>query len=204
MHRAPPRRLKIWRRRARDLRSSAKIMVMHLLSKPMHNARISGRAQRLAAQSQDRSAMTDRSNVSFARAIPRRRTSRWLLATALALALAGLAPSAPAAGDQPYASLHIVSPQPNATIRDNRGTVRVVVQLVPPLRVDQGDHLTLWLDGHATAQMAGAEHRLTNVDRGTHTIQVKVDAKSGAMLMQSEPVIFHMHQASRLAPNRKH
>lgn len=148
--------------------------------------------------------MTDKSDLSLTRRATEQPASRWLMAFTLALALAGVAPSAPAADDLPYGLLRIVSPLPDASIRNNRGTVRVVVQLVPPLRVDQGDRLTLWLDGHATQQMTGTEYLLTHVDRGTHAVQVQVDAGSGATLIRSEPVIFHLHQASRLAPRRNH
>ena len=126
------------------------------------------------------------------------------MACALALSLAVVAPSGQAADDPPYRLLRIVSPVPDASIRSNRGTVRVVVELAPPLRVDRGDRLTLWLDGHATAQMTESELLLPHVDRGAHTVQVQVEAENGAMLIQSEPVVFHMHQASRLAPQRKH
>lgn len=51
----------------------------------------------------------------------------------LALTLAGIAPSTQAAGAAPYDSLRIVSPRPDATVRDNKGDVRIVVRLSPPL-----------------------------------------------------------------------
>lgn len=148
--------------------------------------------------------MTDKSDLSLTRRATQWPSPRWLMACALALALAGVAPPAPAADDPPYRLLRITSPLPDASIHNNRGTLRVVVQLAPPLRADRGDRLTLTLDGHATTQMATTEFVLTQLDRGTHTVQVQVEAESGATLIQSEPVVFHLHQASRLTPRRNH
>ncbi len=148
--------------------------------------------------------MTYRPQSSFKSTASPRSALRWLLACALGLTLAGFALPTPAADDQPYVSLRIVSPEPDETVHDNRGRVRVIVDLWPPLRADQEDRLTLWLDGRATAQMDGMEHLLVNLDRGTHTVQVQVDARSGAMLIRSEPVVFHLYHASRFMPQRNH
>lgn len=146
--------------------------------------------------------MACRSDRSLTHRAMRQPASGWLAACALALTLAGGAPSATAADAPPYASLRIVSPVADASIRDNRGMVRVVVRLAPPLRVDSGDRLTLSLDGHATTPLATTAFVFTQVDRGTHTVQAQVLSENGAILIQSDPVVFHLHQASRLAPRR--
>lgn len=148
--------------------------------------------------------MTLRSELPDTHRAMRVPASRWLMACAMALSVTAVASPASGADDAPYGLLRIVSPAADASLRNNRGTVRVVVQLAPPLRVDRGDRLTLWLDGEAAAHTATTEFVLTQVDRGTHTIQAQVQAANGAMLIRSEPVVFHLHQASRLAPQRHH
>lgn len=146
--------------------------------------------------------MTENSNIPRTGAAPAWPASRWTWACmlALALTLTTLAPSTQAAGAAPYDSLRIVSPRPDATMRDNKGDIRIVVRLSPPLQTDQGHRMTLSLDDRATAQMVGTEHLLKSVNRGTHTVQVQVTDGEGATVIQSDPVVFHLHQTSRQIP----
>jgi len=144
--------------------------------------------------------MTDNVDAPRTGAVPAWPATRWTWRCMLALALAGLAPSIQAAGAQPYDSLRIVSPQPDATVRDNKGSVRVVVHLSPTLQADRGHRLMLSLDGRPTAQMVGIEYLLKNVNRGTHTVQVQVTDSKGATKIRSNPVVFHLHQSSQRIP----
>ena len=46
----------------------------------------------------------------------------------------------------------------------------------------------------------GGEMFLTNVERGTHTLQAEVVNRAGNTLFASQAVTFHVHEPSRLAP----
>ena len=108
------------------------------------------------------------------------------------------------ANDGPgYDTISIVAPKQDATVYDNQGTVDVSVEASPALRSDRGDHIALLLDGKVVASGADARHRLTDVDRGTHTLQAQVIAADGTLLLVSSETRFHMWRASRLSPARK-
>ncbi len=106
----------------------------------------------------------------------------------------------PAAGAGEYDRLRVVSPPENATVRDNSGNVAVVVDVSPPLRVDAGDRIVLRLDGKAVAHISETHYPLPGVNRGTHTMQAEVRSINGSVYILSEPVTFHLHQASRVKP----
>ncbi len=90
----------------------------------------------------------------------------------------------------------IVSPQQDETIRDNTGAVTVQMVLEPSLNVEAGHQLVLLLDG--IKQPGNSMLQLQNVDRGSHTVQIKVEDAEGKTLASSNVITFHMKQASRL------
>lgn len=113
-------------------------------------------------------------------------------------------PAQPAAAAQPapgqdtgYSLIEILTPDQEATIRDNQGNVAVVVGLSPNLRSGRGERLQLLLDG-APASQPGTSTRfeLQNVDRGTHQVQAVVVDARGRTLASSEPVTFFLHRVA--------
>jgi len=123
----------------------------------------------------------------------------------LLVLVAACAPAFALAGDTAgYAAVRIVAPRDDATVHDNQGTLDVSVDVSPPLRPDTGDRIVLLLDGTAVASGAEARIRLTDVERGSHTLQAQVVAAGGALLLASPQTRFHMWRASRLFPGRKH
>lgn len=101
-----------------------------------------------------------------------------------------------------YQSVHIVAPESGTTIHNNNGRVSVTIAISPPLRVAAGDHLTLMLDDKAVASGQKLKFKLKNIDRGSHMLQVQVNAADGTLLATSPQVTFHMWRASRLFRNR--
>lgn len=100
-----------------------------------------------------------------------------------------------------YTSAAIVSPANDEGVRDNEGNVTVVAAVEPGLRT--GDSIELLLDGQVMASGAGNSITLAEVDRGTHTLAVRVVDESGAIQVESEPSTFHMiRYVPDLAPNR--
>ena len=102
----------------------------------------------------------------------------------------------------PYDSVKIIAPENDATIRDNQGIVRVEVALEPPLMIKQGHKIQFYLNGEPHGTPVGTTSiSFSNLDRGTYTLSTSVVDASGAVLMTSEPVVFHLHRESVLNPN---
>jgi hypothetical protein len=122
----------------------------------------------------------------------------WLLAAALA----GAALSSPGlAQAQGSYNIEIVQPANDETVHDNQGNLGVQVAVSPNLAPGAG--IALLLDGQPVAQEADATFLLSGIERGTHTLEAQVVDANGATLAASQPVTFHMWQASRLFPSRK-
>ena len=102
----------------------------------------------------------------------------------------------------PYDSMKIVVPENDATIRDNQGIVRVEVVLEPPLKIKQGHKIQFYLNGEPHGIPVGTTTiSFSNLDRGTYTLTTSVVDAGGAVLMTSDPVVFHLHRESVLNPN---
>ena len=102
-----------------------------------------------------------------------------------------------------YDTLRIVAPAHDATVHDNSGNVTVTVAISPRLRAEAGERLALLLDGKVVASGAEPRFVLADVERGAHTLQVRVTAADGADVQVSPPATFYMWRASRLFPGRK-
>ena len=94
---------------------------------------------------------------------------------------------APAASGEPKPSavthyeVTFTSPKADESIRDNTGNVNVSVQLNPPL--SGGDTIQFSMDGQPQGEPGpGTELSLTNLDRGTHTVQATVLSQGGKPL----------------------
>ncbi|QBQ53319.1 DUF4124 domain-containing protein [Nitrosococcus wardiae] len=99
----------------------------------------------------------------------------------------------------PSYRVSIVTPENDATVRENTGRVEVALQVSPPLDADSNYTLQFLLDGQPVGQTSTSlTYTLTNVDRGTHTLQAKLLAPSGVSIAQSETITFHMRRISIL------
>lgn len=89
-----------------------------------------------------------------------------------------------------YQEFKVTSPQNDAVIRDHSGNVRVSLSLNPGLR---GDHsIEVMVDGRTIGSGKGTSITLTEVDRGTHTVQAAVKDADGKEIARSNSVIFHL------------
>jgi len=96
-----------------------------------------------------------------------------------------------------YQFLEVLQPAQDESLRDNAGNVTIVASVQPELR--RGDALQLVMDGALSAAEAeGASIFLGNVDRGTHTISLRIVDRAGNVLIQSDPVTFHLLRHSIL------
>lgn len=100
-----------------------------------------------------------------------------------------------------YTAASVLSPANDESVRENSGTVTIVAGIEPELR--PGHQVEVLMDGQVVAATGGSQVTLTEVDRGTHTLQVRVVDPSGAILIEGAPSTFHLlRYAPLLAPNR--
>ena len=98
-----------------------------------------------------------------------------------------------AKSNQTY-ELAITTPQNEQTIRDNTGSLTISWQMTPALAI--GDVAELLMDGERIEPVyRSGSTELTNVDRGTHTIELKI-MRRGKLVETTGPIVVHLHRAS--------
>ena len=94
-----------------------------------------------------------------------------------------------------YEHFGISEPQPEATVRNNPGTVIVRFRIEPELRND--DHIRVLLDERPIRTGVTAPTvALHEINRGTHTLGAVIEDASGKAVARAEPVTFYMHRPS--------
>ena len=93
-----------------------------------------------------------------------------------------------------YESVTIDWPAEEA-IRANDGRIRVVASTQPEMR--PGHRATLLLDGQIVQQGDDLTFDLTDVNRGTHELTVRIVNDDGHVLAQSRPKVVHVLRAFR-------
>jgi hypothetical protein len=106
----------------------------------------------------------------------------------------------PPSGAQPYTTC-VVSRPTSQEMFQNTQTVPASVHVEPDLRT--GDRVSVLLDGAAVQSdiPVDSEFALNSVYRGAHSLAVKVEDSTGAVVCQSPSVAFNVRQSSVLAPN---
>ena len=101
---------------------------------------------------------------------------------------------------QPYRSLAIGGIPDEQALRANNGTFVVNAQLNPPLK--QGHQIRFLLDGVPQAEPGSATAlQLTNVDRGSHLLEVEVI--SGGQVVQRAEEQFTVQRVHTSSPARR-
>jgi uncharacterized protein DUF4124 len=114
----------------------------------------------------------------------------------------GIPPSPGAGNESPaYAACSFASPTPDQVFL-NTFTVTASLSVQPGLR--GGDRVVVTLDGKPVAGLgdSGTQFTLSQVDRGSHSLQATILDGNGKTLCQTASVTFHVRQPSVLAPNR--
>lgn len=94
-----------------------------------------------------------------------------------------------------YSALAIISPAHDAAIRDNSGNVTITLAITPALDTAAGHYMTLVLDGKVAAErVTSTSIALTNLDRGTHTVQAHIKNAGGATIRASDASVFHLQR----------
>ena len=99
----------------------------------------------------------------------------------------------------PDYQLSITSPENDQTVRANDGNLDVTVDLTPELDNEKrGDQLIVLVDGQQQGSAISATNfKLTNIDRGTHTLTVSVVDSDGKILKISKAVTFHLQRHAK-------
>ncbi len=100
-------------------------------------------------------------------------------------------------------TITITAPQDEQTLHDNRGQVTVSVKVGGTGNVPEDHAFQPVLDDKVLhpLQKTGT-FTLTGINRGAHTLQVRLLGRGGDVLASSQTIRFHMWQASRLFPAR--
>jgi hypothetical protein len=113
----------------------------------------------------------------------------------------GAAAAREAAG-QPaaYDRVEISAPGPDETVWDDgEGHLDVAVSVSPAIKA--GHRIRALLDGSPRDGLSGdGTVRLSDMERGTYTLQIEVVDGAGRTLGASNPVVFHYKKPSKLAP----
>jgi len=100
-----------------------------------------------------------------------------------------------------YGGVAIVAPANDEGVRGNDGVLNVVAAVTPELR--PGHQIEILLDGQMVASAANSAVAVSDVERGTHTLEARIVDEAGTILVASDPVTFHMlRYVPQLAPNR--
>ena len=100
-----------------------------------------------------------------------------------------------------YQMLRILIPQPDATVRNNAGSLIVTATSEPALHA--GHSYRLLLDGEAVGEPGRSPvFPLENVDRGTHKLVVEIIDAKGLLIERTPSQPFHMQRIS-LAQKRR-
>ncbi len=89
-----------------------------------------------------------------------------------------------------YSTINIISPDDDATIWNNVGSLAVTVKIDPQLLAP--DKIVLYLDGKEYASGTSAGFSLTGVDRGTHNLRASIKNALGDIIISSKVVTFHL------------
>ncbi len=97
-----------------------------------------------------------------------------------------------------YTALTITSPTNDSTVRNNQGNITINFQASPALQTRVGHKYVVTIDGTEVYSGSSTITALKNVDRGTHTIGVKVVDANGSTKISATPVTFTLQRFSAL------
>lgn len=91
--------------------------------------------------------------------------------------------------------LQITSPKPDENIWSAPGIVDLIFQVDPELTKNQ--HIAILLDGKGDPiNSPSPDFRISNLDRGTHTVTAWIVNAAGQRISQTVSVTFHLHRAA--------
>ena len=93
-----------------------------------------------------------------------------------------------------YSSFEITSPAQDQAVRDNGGNVTIQLALEPSL--EESHVIELFMNRTSLGTGRTTTITMTNVDRGTHTVQASIRDESGARVATTGAVTFDLLRAA--------
>lgn len=98
-----------------------------------------------------------------------------------------------------YTYFAVASPSPDATIRNNQGSIQVAFDVRPKLQ--PGHEIILLRNGTEAGRSKTPLISLNNIDRGSHALSGQIVTANGDVLISSDSVTVHLHRPTiRRAP----
>ena len=97
-----------------------------------------------------------------------------------------------------YTELVITSPGNDATVRDNQGNLTINFRASPALQTRKGHKYVVTVNGKEAYSGTSTITALKNVDRGTHSISVKIVDTAGSTQVSATPVKVTLQRFSAL------
>ena len=98
-----------------------------------------------------------------------------------------------------YSKFSVVSPQNDATIWDNNGSVPVSLLLEPPLDTENGHSVWVYVDGKAVVRKSQSlVQPLSGIDRGTHKIRAEIRDENRKTLKRTQNITVHLKRVSAI------
>lgn len=102
-----------------------------------------------------------------------------------------------------YSIFAVSKPEADATVRNDKGTVDISIQVDPPLT--ENHFLQVYLDGLEVGEKTKSTAlTLHNIKKGIHRLQAQIVDVSGQQIMKTEEVSFQYRESadlSKIAPN---
>jgi len=98
-----------------------------------------------------------------------------------------------------YTTFEIAQPRNDDTIWDSTGSIPVALQLEPPLDVENGHSIWVYVDGSAVVRKSQSlVQPLSNIDRGTHKIRAEIRDEKRRTLKRTKNVTVHLKRPSAI------
>lgn len=98
-----------------------------------------------------------------------------------------------------YEQFEILTPENEETIRSNEGVVNVGLTLTPALA--DGHAIQISVDGTPLdSELKTTQFTLNSLNRGTHSLEVKIVDAEGNPVMSAPRISFHLRKASVIQP----
>jgi hypothetical protein len=106
---------------------------------------------------------------------------------------AAAAPQAGSGDTGPYTTFEVVTPEPNATLRDAEGKVQISLLLEPSLA--EGHRLRVLVNGQSPeGDGQGTQMVIQGLSFGSHRLQAEVLDELGVPVAYTAPVDFHLRK----------
>jgi len=94
-----------------------------------------------------------------------------------------------------YKAFAVASPANDQALRDNAGNVSISLQLEPELR--ENHTIEIRVDGKSVGKGRTLAVALSNVDRGSHSVQAVITDHEGKTVITTDAVTFHLLRAAK-------